>query len=213
MDLRYLNSWIDGKMSTLEYLLLINKFSDRTYNVLSQYLIFPWILTNFNEIYKSKNYRNFSFPMSAQTQEAREIIMNEYNKQKDDYKYFYNTYYSTFLYINNFLIRFYPYINNQIKCQDGKFDFPERQFDSFQNTCNFFSKNLSYNFELIPEFYFVPEVFLNLNYCFYGKVNEMQLLINNINLGEGFKSIIEFINFHQIKLNSDIFTSQINKWI
>ena len=212
---RYLNSWIDGKMSTLEYLLLINKFSDRTYNVLSQYLIFPWILTNFNGIYEPDNYRNFSFPMTAQTQEARETIMKYYNNQKDDYKYSFPSYYSTSFSINRYLIRFYPYINNQIKCQDGKFDSPERQFDSFQNACNLYSKYNSDLFELIPEFYFVPEVFLNLNYCFYGKanINEKQLLINNINLGEGFKSIIEFINFHQTKLNSDIFTSQINKWI
>ena len=213
---RYLNLWIDGKLSTIEYLLLINKFSDRTYNVLSQYLIFPWILRNFNEIYKSENYRNFSFPMSAQTPEAREEITKEYNNNKEnDYKYFYPCYYLTSLHTNNFLIRFYPYINNQIKCQGGKFDSPERQFDSFQNTCKIFTNNKTINFELIPEFYFVPEVFLNLNYCFYGKevINKKQLLINNINLGEGFKSIIELINFHQISLNSDTFTSQINKWI
>ena len=65
--------------------------------------------------------------------------------------------------------------------------------------------------ELIPEFYFVPEIFLNLNFCYFGK--NKNNIINNIKLGEGFKSILELISFHQNNLNSDTFSSQINKWI
>ena len=59
---RFLNKWVDGTLPTLNYLLLINKFSDRSYNVLSQYLILPWLFLNFDNIYNSENIRNFNTP-------------------------------------------------------------------------------------------------------------------------------------------------------
>ena len=46
-------------MPTYEYLLFINKFSSRSYNDISQYYIFPWILLDFsqiNEIIKNEKY-------------------------------------------------------------------------------------------------------------------------------------------------------------
>ena len=58
----------------------------------------------------------------------------------------------------------YPFINNQIKYQDGKLDDPKRQFESFQNMSQIFKFNQNDAMELIPEFYLVPEIFLNLNY-------------------------------------------------
>ena len=213
---KFKNLWLDGKKSTFEYLLIINKFSDRSYNVLSQYLIFPWLLTDFNEIYNKENYRNMSLPMPAQTKKGLDIILNTYNAiSKDDYKCHFFGFYSTGLYISNYLVRMYPFINNQIKYQDGKLDDPKRQFESFQNMSQIFKFNQNDAMELIPEFYLVPEIFLNLNYVFYGRyINNMKnILINNIHLGEGFKTILEFIYFHHSSLNSENISSQINKWI
>ena len=213
---KFKNLWLDGKMSTFEYLLIINKFADRSYNVLSQYLIFPWLLTDFNEIYNKENYRNMSLPMPAQTKEGLDKILNNYNTMpKEEYKCHFLGFYSTGFYINNYLMRIYPFINNHIKCQDGKLDDPQRQLDSFQNMSQIFRDSQHDVMELIPEFYLVPEIFLNLNYVYYGRYisNMKNILINNINLGEGFNTILEFINFHHSTLNSDHFSSQINKWI
>ena len=213
---KYSNLWLDGKKSTIEYLLLINKFSNRSYNVLSQYLIFPWILTDFKDIYKKENYRNLSLPMPAQTQKGLDAIKKEYeDKSNEEYKCYFPAFYSSSMYINNYLIRLYPYINNQIKCQGGQFEAPSRQFDSFQDLCDLFKEMQQETIELIPEFFFVPEMFLNLNYCSYGSVykNNQKFLVNNLKLGEGFTSISELINFHQSTLNSENFSSQIHKWI
>ena len=213
---KYSNLWLEGKKTTLDYLLLINKFSNRSYNVLSQYLILPWILTNFKEIYKTESHRNMSLPMPAQTKKGLENITNSYNIQSNkEYKFHFPMIYSSSMYVNNYLVRIYPFTNNQIKCQGGKFEEPGRQFESIQDLCNLFEESNQATMELIPEFYFVPEMFLNLNFCYFGKINrnKKRMLINNINLGEGFKSILELITFHQSNINSDIFTSQINKWI
>ena len=209
---KYMNLWLEGKIPTLEYLLLINKFSNRSYNVLSQYLILPWILIDFNDIYKTENYRNMSYPMPAQTKEGLEAIIKQYNRlNSNDYKCYFPILYSSSMYINNYLLRIYPFTNNQIKCQGGKFEEPGRQLDSIQDFCCLFKEINQATMELIPEFYFVPEIFLNLNFCYFGK--NKNNIINNIKLGEGFKSILELISFHQNNLNSDTFSSQINKWI
>jgi len=213
---KFKNLWLDGKKSTLDYLLLINKFSDRSYNVLSQYLIFPWLLTDFNQIYNKENYRNMSLPMPVQTKEGMNKILSAYNSlSKEEYKCYFLGFYSTGFYINNYLMRVYPFINNHIKCQDGKLDDPQRQLESFQNMSQNLRDNQNDAMELIPEFFLVPEIFLNLNYVFFGRyINNMKnILINNIHLGEGFKTILEFINFHHSALNSENFSSQINKWI
>ena len=213
---KYTYNWLDGKISTLEYLLLVNKFSDRSYNVLTQYLVLPWILTDFNDIYKKENYRNMSLPMPAQTKEGLdEIIKNYESKSNEEYKHHFQSIYSSSLYVNHYLMREFPYTYNQIKFQGGSFDSPGRQLDSIQDTCILFKEDQSITMELIPEFYFVPEIFLNLNYCFYGTINtnNQRLLVNNIKLGDGFRTISELIFFHQSNLNSEKISSQINKWI
>jgi hypothetical protein len=213
---KFLNSWQEGKITALDYLLLVNKFSNRSYNDITQYLVFPWILTDFNDIYNSKNHRNMSYLMPAQSQEGIQNIIQLYEEKIDDeLKYYFPTVYSNSMYVNNYLIRLYPFINNQIKIQGGRFDEPSRQINSPQELCNYFKSSYDSVIELIPEFYLLPELFLNLNYCFYGneKKGDKYSLVNNMNLGKSFKSILEFINFHETTLNSDLFNFEINKWI
>ena len=213
---KYLNLWLEGKKSTLDYLLLINKFANRSYNVLSQYLVLPWILTDYDEIYNPDNYRNMALPMPVQTKNGLDTIVSSYEIQPDnEYKYYFPMIYSTSMYVNNYMLRIYPFTNNQIKCQGGKFEEPGRQYDSIQDLCNLFKEICHATMELVPEYFFIPEVFLNLNYCFFGKTirKNRNVLINNMKLGEGFKSILELINFHQSSINSDNISSQINKWI
>ena len=68
-----------------------------------------------------------------------------------------------------------------IKLQDEKFDEPGRQFHSLETTFLVFKENPQINMEVVPEFYFIPEFFLNLNHCFYGNFmkNGTCFLINN----------------------------------
>ena len=213
---KYLNLWLEGKKTTLDYLLLINKFSNRSYNVLSQYLILPWTLTDYNEIYNPDNYRNMALPMPVQTENGLETIKTSYEIQPDnEYKCYFPMIYSTSMYVNNYLLRIYPFTNNQIKCQGGKFEEPGRQYDSIEDLCNLFREICHATMELVPEYYFIPEIFMNLNCCFFGKIirKNRNILINNMKLGDGFKSILELINFHQSNINSDNISTQINKWI
>ena len=49
------NFWKDKKMDTYEYLLYLNKYSSRSFNDMSQYYIFPWILRDFSNLNKIIN--------------------------------------------------------------------------------------------------------------------------------------------------------------
>ena len=42
-----MNLWINGHISNLEYLLMINILANRSFNDLSQYPIFPWIISDY----------------------------------------------------------------------------------------------------------------------------------------------------------------------
>jgi hypothetical protein len=63
--------WINNNISTLEYLMWLNIYSGRSFNDLTQYPIFPWILTNYSaEKNEEISFRNLSLPIAM-------IILNE----------------------------------------------------------------------------------------------------------------------------------------
>ena len=84
------NEWVNDRLDTYEYLLFINKYSSRTFNDSCQYLIFPWILKNYNklheinknelEIFKYLNQiENYSLD-EKEKEESQESKENEENK-------------------------------------------------------------------------------------------------------------------------------------
>ena len=211
---KYLNKWQEASLSTLDYLLLINKYSDRSYNVLSHYLILPWLMRNYNDKYNVENHRNFSLPAFIKSKEELNKIIKE-DEWNNGYACHFPNLYSNYMYVTHYLFRIYPHINNQIKLQDGKFDEPARQFHSLVSTFGIFKENPQVNMELIPEFYFIPELFLNLNYCLFGiyTKDKQVYMINNLSIEPNFHFILEIINYHQLNINSESFSSQINRWI
>jgi hypothetical protein len=42
--------WVNDRLDTYEYLLYINKYSSRTFNDSNQYLVFPWLLKDYNKL-------------------------------------------------------------------------------------------------------------------------------------------------------------------
>ena len=107
---KYSSKWLDGAISTLDYLLLINKFSDRSYNVLSQYLILPWILFSFQNIYDPENFRNFAFPGLFRSKEKIDQIIKE--DVDNEYAFHFPNLFSNAMYVIHYLFRSYPFINN-----------------------------------------------------------------------------------------------------
>jgi len=210
---KYTSNWLERKISTLEYILKINKFSGRTYNDLSQYLVLPWTLKDYLDINDKNNIRNFSLPMSVQEKENLEIVKNNYDLQNDENKSYFKCHYSNSSYVTIYLYRINPFTNNQIKLQSGHFDNPHRQITNFQMLCDIF-KDHKETCELIPEYYYLIECFLNINYNFFGFLDKKKKnIVNNLKLSKGFDSLLELFLFHQNFLNSDEISSNVHMWI
>ena len=149
-----------------------------------------------------ENYRDLSLPMSVQQKENLKCIIDQYNYEEDDgHKCYFKVHYSNSSYITLYLFRINPYTNNQIKLQRGKFDNPNRQIASLQSLCDVF-KGQKETCELIPEYFYFVEGFLNNNYTFYGFLNaKMRNIVNNFKLTEGFDSFRSFFAYLRVFLN------------
>jgi hypothetical protein len=47
--------WLSDRLDTYNYLLFLNKYGNRSFNDTNQYLIFPWLLKNYNMLYEINN--------------------------------------------------------------------------------------------------------------------------------------------------------------
>ena len=61
-----MHMWQTNALSSYDYLLILNSFGGRSFADLSQYPVFPWIISD----YQSKEvsgYRNLTLPMGQQS--------------------------------------------------------------------------------------------------------------------------------------------------
>ena len=211
----YTKDWQENKISTLKYLLLINKFTGRTYNDLSTYLIFPWILNDYTDIKNKEHFRKMQYSMAIQDEEHLEIVKKDYENDKDSKKKSHFVYhYSNSANICLYLLRLNPFTYTQIKL-NGHFDSPYRQIESMQDMC-YVLREFKESSELVPEYFFMVECLLNLNFNFFGEKatnSGKKSIVNNVKLNIDFSTLLELIMFHKSFLNSDEVGENINKWI
>ena len=84
----YKNKFKKGEISNFQYLLLLNKFSARTYNDINQYLIFPLLYINFE--------KNIKRDLSKAICLNKDKDNLDLNKHIDNYKiigYYFNNHY------------------------------------------------------------------------------------------------------------------------
>ena len=186
----YKNKFKKGEISNFVYLLLLNKFSTRTYNDINQYLVFPLLYLDLTK--DKKRDLSKAICLNKPKQDL------EINKYIDNFKilgYYFNNHYSTSAYVLYYLVRVIPYTHLLIDFQSLKFDIPERIFNNY----NSYSSGIlgsSENRELIPELFHNFEICLNLNHNNIGKMNFSNDLINNFNSNR-YKTSIEFIINHR----------------
>ena len=202
----FIKKWKNNIINTYDFLLILNKFSSRSYNNLNQYIILPWIK------FENKD-RNFDIPMSLQTEESIIDFQNKCENFKTmNVEFKHTIHYSNSAYVFYYLTRINPHTNNMLKFQGNNFEVPERQFNSVEATIYICPKSNN-NREAIPEIFELPEIYYNINYNDFGKSENSQRE-HNINLKPYSNNGIEFCNYfiNEINNNPDI-SSNINKWI
>ena len=200
--------WKEGKISTYNYLLLLNKLSSRTYNDSNQYPIMPWIYL------EDKSIRNFDIPMSIQDEEFKEKFLKIPSDSSENGNRWHSNHYSTSAYICYYLMRTSPFTESMIKFQSNNFDVPDRQFFDIGQTLFLCEKNNN-NRELIPELYTIPEAYINLNDNDFGKQSERSLggRIHNVGFDRYGDNAYDFIYNLKFLLNNDEeVNKKINEW-
>lgn len=78
------------------------------------------------------------------------------------------------------LIRIYPYTNLFI-IYNGKLDHPDRMVSSYNDQWRKVLSATQWNNELIPEWFYLPQIHFNSSYWYFG-INNEELLVSNVKL-------------------------------
>ena len=268
-----MEEWQNNNISTLEYLMWLNIYSGRSFNDLTQYPVFPWIITNYsdesNEISIKNDLRNLNLPIGMLELTEKGILRKEtfietyetlkndlkelfpdfnyqdYLKKGDEYlenyknkklkkekdnpeevdtiefnqiPYFFGSHYSNPTYVCHFLSRTFPFSYITIEIQGQTFDAPDRMFTSMEKTFISTSSLKDDVRELIPEFYMLPELFLNLNNLNLDQnktdADNNLIVINNVKLPLwSNNNAINFVLTLRRFLETNYINNNINKWI
>ncbi|NWY04565.1 NBEL2 protein, partial [Nothoprocta ornata] len=163
--------WVLREISNFEYLMQLNTIAGRTYNDLSQYPVFPWILRDYvSETLDLSNpdvFRDLSKPIGVANERHAKDVKEKYESFEDPTgmidKFHYGTHYSNAAGVMHYLIRTEPFTTLHIQLQSGRFDCSDRQFHSVPAAWQARMENPVDVKELIPEFFYFPEFLENQN--------------------------------------------------
>ena len=196
----FTKQWLNDNISTLEYLLFINKYSCRSYNDVNQYPVFPWLKV-FNE-----KERDLRYTVAAQTEADRSALKEMYSL--NNFPHHYNTHYSNASFLIYYLIRVNPFTDNQITLQVNKFDVPERQFTSIEDLQKILFKTRQPR-EIIPEFFINTNFFYNYN-CNYFGIKKNGELVDELSFSYNYEYPFDYIVSNATMLESVKVKSTIN---
>ena len=246
---KIVNQWKNWEISNFDLLILLNLFANRSYNDISQYPVFPWLLTNYadplkteqipekenepekdkkyiketenddNKIKEDYTYRDLSTQMGMLT--FNEVCIKRKKNYLTSYKvikqdgilkpYIFGCNYSNPTYVCNYLIRLFPFTQISIEIQGSGFDTPHRLFVSIEKAFKNATSQSTDIRELIPEFFFLPEMFTNLNNLNMGcldtnvPVNDVTTPCNN--------NPYKFTSIMRNILENEHISYTINNWI
>ncbi|GMI06941.1 hypothetical protein TrVE_jg13060 [Triparma verrucosa] len=221
-------AWTQRSITNFDYLLALNDIAGRSMGDLTQYPVFPWVLSNYTsdnlDLNDPANYRDFKWPMGAQTEERREIARERYEGLASCYNpdeldardalppFHHGTHYSAPAFVIWYLMRLEPFTSMHIHLQNGRFDKPDRLFRSIEETyrsCQGVQGDVK---EVIPEFFYLPDFLRNSNGLDLGKTQSGEA-INDITLPAWAKTPEDFVRINRSALESDHVSANLHNWI
>ncbi|KAG9396539.1 BEACH domain-containing protein [Carpediemonas membranifera] len=216
--------WAEGGVSNFRYLMAVNTMAGRTFNDLSQYPVFPFVLKDYTaetiDLSDPGVYRDLSKPMGAQDECRLQFFVDRYGQTKTMQQegsgtapYHYGTHYSNASTALHYLVRLEPYATRHRALQSGNWDDPDRLFHSIPRLWDG-SARLSRNEvrELIPEFFYLPDFLENLSGLDFG-VREDGATVNDVELPPWASTPVEFVKIHRQALESPYVTKHLHQWI
>ncbi|KKA27601.1 hypothetical protein TD95_001437 [Thielaviopsis punctulata] len=213
--------WQRGEMSNFHYLMMVNTMAGRTFNDLTQYPVFPWVLADYTSSELNLNdpatFRDLSKPMGAQTPGRIPAYHENYTAlaEIDETPFHYGTHYSTAMIVSSYLIRLPPFVHSFILLQGGSFDHADRLFHSIPAAWRSASADNKTDVrELIPEFFCLPEFLRNINGYAFGTRESTGTPVDHVELppwAHGDPKV--FIQKHREALECPYVSQHLHAWI
>nr|XP_057936360.1 neurobeachin-like isoform X4 [Doryrhamphus excisus] len=210
--------WQRREISNFEYLMFLNTIAGRTYNDLSQYPIFPWVLASYDaeelDLTLSANFRDLSKPVGALNPKRAAFFTERYESWDDNRTppCHYQCHCSTAASTLHWLIRMEPFTTLFLSANNNKFDHPDRIFSSIAHSWRNCQRDTSDVKELIPELFYLPEMLGNTNGYHLG-MREDRVMVGDVDLPAWAKTPEDFVRINRMALESEFVSCQLHQWI
>ncbi|XP_069552207.1 neurobeachin-like protein 2 isoform X1 [Brachyistius frenatus] len=213
--------WVCREISNFEYLMQLNTIAGRTYNDLSQYPVFPWILCDYTstvlDLEDPSVFRDLSKPIGVVNPRHAQNVREKYESFEDSTgtidKFHYGTHYSNAAGVMHYMIRMEPFTTLHIQLQSGRFDCADRQFHSVAAAWQARMESPADVKELIPEFFYFPEFLQNMNGFNLGHLQMSQDPVTDVELPRWATSREDFIRKHRKALECEHVSNHLHEWI
>ena len=214
------DKWCRRELSNFQYLMYLNTLSGRSYNDLTQYPVFPWILSDYEssslDLNNPKVYRDLSKPMGAQGGDRAAKFRERFEAWDDSENpaSHYGVHYTSAMIVCSYLIRMEPFTGQFINLQGGYFDHPDRLFSHIGKSWKSASEqNTNDVRELIPEFFYLSDFLVNSNKFDFGTTQKGEV-VGNVGLPPWCKNDPKvFVELHRQALESEYVSSHLHEWI
>ncbi|KAF7669441.1 hypothetical protein LDENG_00186230 [Lucifuga dentata] len=213
--------WVYREISNFEYLMQLNTIAGRTYNDLSQYPVFPWVLCDYTspvlDLDDPAVFRDLSKPIGVVNPRHAQNVREKYESFEDSTgtidKFHYGTHYSNAAGVMHYMIRMEPFTTLHIQLQSGRFDCADRQFHSVAAAWQARMESPADVKELIPEFFYFPEFLENMNGFDLGHLQISQDPVADVLLPRWAESREDFIRKHRKALECEHVSNHLHEWI
>ncbi|KAH7276959.1 hypothetical protein KP509_39G028100 [Ceratopteris richardii] len=215
---KLMEQWARWEISNFEYLMQLNTLSGRSYNDITQYPVFPWILADYTsqnlELDNPKVYRDLSKPVGALNPNRLEKFLEEYNNFDDTVipPFHYGSHYSSASTVLYYLMRIEPFTTLSKQLHGGKFDHADHMFSDIGANWNGVLEDISDVKELVPELFYSPEVLMNINNINFGRTQRGNQL-GDVQLPPWANCPVDFIRKHRAALESPYVSANLHNWI
>ena len=217
---RRMKQWQEGEISNFKLLIKLNKYAGRSYNDLSQYPVFPWILSDYQSEtlnpLSPESFRDLGKPIAAMSETRLAQLKEQYLFCKEvnpDEAFMYGALYSSEAVVLGYLIRMEPFTTLHVKLQSGKFDHADRLFFSIPSAWNSVTTaSMDYR-ELIPEFFYFPDALINENKNDLGILTRTKTPVWDVELPPWAKSPRDFVVKNRMALESPCATAKLQLWL
>ncbi|XP_023556433.1 neurobeachin-like protein 2 isoform X3 [Octodon degus] len=213
--------WAQWEISNFEYLMQLNTIAGRTYNDLSQYPVFPWVLQDYVsptlDLSNPAVFRDLSKPIGVVNPKHAQLVREKYESFEDPAgtidKFHYGTHYSNAAGVMHYLIRMEPFTSLHVQLQSGRFDCSDRQFHSVAAAWQARLESPADVKELIPEFFYFPDFLENQNGFDLGCLQLTNEKVGDVVLPPWASSPEDFIQQHRRALESEHVSAHLHEWI